>query len=86
MRPHSSKVERPAHNRTRTGSTPVGATTFKLYSADLRRHLETRAPYLEASGTIERLKDTDAWKNRPSVITDEAGRLVEINQVDVEHL
>jgi hypothetical protein len=61
------------------------ADTFKLYSADLRCHVAIRAPYLEASGTLERLHDTEAWKHRPSVITDEEGRIYEINQIDVAH-
>jgi hypothetical protein len=59
---------------------------YKLYSADLRRHLEIRAPYLEAAGDLERLKSTEAWHHRPSVITDAAGNILESNQIDVAHV
>jgi len=59
---------------------------FILYSAALRRHLETRAPYWEASNTdIEELKKLEAWKYRPSLITDQNKRIVDNNQIDVEH-
>jgi len=59
---------------------------FKLYSADLRRHVEIRAPYLEASNEdIGVLRATESWRHRPSVITDEEGRIVDNNQIDVTH-
>jgi hypothetical protein len=62
------------------------AEYFKLYSAALRRHVETRAPYWEAANAdIEVLKATEAWKHRPSVITDQDGRIIDTNQIDVEH-
>jgi hypothetical protein len=57
---------------------------YKLYSAAIRSHVEIRAPYLEGCGSIEELKASNAWKYRPSVITDEDGRIVESNGLDSE--
>ena len=62
------------------------AEYFKLYSASLRRHLETRAACWElANVDMAVLKATEAWKHRPSLITDQDGRIVDNNQIDVEH-
>jgi hypothetical protein len=59
---------------------------YKLYSADLRRHVEVRSPYLEAANeSIEYLKSTNSWKHRPSIITDQDGRIIDNNQIDVAH-
>lgn len=59
---------------------------FKLYSASLRRHLEIRAPYLEASRELpSQLRQLEAWKHKPSVITDADGRIIDSNNIDVEH-